>query len=693
MTGGRALATFALTLALTTCTDTHLQEVAPVPTFLDDKLALSGSLCTRSPESLVFPLRVLFVVDGSESMRVTDPPDPTTGTTRREDVVREVWTALLAQGIEDVRVGIVRFSAEAQSRTPVDVDGDGVTDSYFTADPVQLDVATAALGVTDRVTNYAAALAEAHFELRGELAAADLESLPLSKYVVVFLSDGVPDVDPTDAQGNGASQILAGVGQLQELAALFRVGQFSFHTVYLSAGQGPAADKPAQDLLQQMAAAGGGTYRSIPNGEAINFIGVDFSVIRRVFTLKTLAVVNLNAVLDDAQVQHLSAHASELEERLTPEQIAGGFTDTSGDAQLGCGEPLVDSDGDGLADLVEVLVGADPLLPDSDDDGLSDRVEWDLAPSRDPLDPSDAGCYVPSPCTPDPAAPAPADPDAPPLCACLVDLDVDGVCDCATDPDSCADPDLGRDCVDLDRDGWCDCDDLDRDGFCDYPDRDGDGLPDCEEIYFGTAKNGVDSDADGLPDLMEARRRTSPVAVDVAGDYDFDRTTNGAEVPGGTDPLCDDAALRSRLAYRYHLETTGLEGDRTCYTFTVGNITLVPTLPNPSPWAHPTEPEATDDAFPFDPADPTVSNAINYHQPVHSPTGPLGDGLNRVLVFAGEVAFDDPNAYARFRVACVAPRFAQPGSFKNPPSGKLVLTEADFTDVADFDPETDCRRP
>lgn len=680
-----ALLLAAAALPLLTCTDTHLQEIAPVPTFLDDKLALSGELCTSSPESLVFPLRVLFVVDASESMRVTDPPDPATGLTRREVTVREAWTALLNQGIADVRIGILRFSAEAQSRTPVDLDADGVTDTWFSADPVQLDAATAALAATDRTTNYAGALAEAYFELRNELSRAELESLPLSKYVVVFVSDGIPDVDPTDAQGNGADQILAGVSQLEELADLFRVGDFSFHTVYLSAGQGPAADQPAQELLQQMAATGGGSYRSIPNGEAINFIGVDFSVIRRVFTLRTLAVVNLAAVLDDAQNAFLAERASELEARLTPEQIAGGFTDTTHDERLGCGEPLVDSDGDGLADLVEILAHSDPLMPDTDDDGLSDRIEWDLAPSRDPLDPTDSGCHVASPCVPDAADPT--------LCACLVDLDVDGVCDCAAEPETCADPDLGRDCADLDLDGWCDCPDEDRDGFCDYADRDGDRLNDCEEVYLGTSRNGVDFDADGLPDLMEAYRRTSPVSVDIHGDYDFDQTENGAEVQGGTDPLCDDAALRSRLAYRYDLETVGLVGDRTCYRFEVGNITLVPTLPNPSPWAFPTEPQATDDAFPYDPANPGVSNALNYHQPVHSPTGPLGDGLNRVLVFAGEVAFDDPTAYARFRVACVAPRFVQPGSFKNPPSGRLSLTEADFVDVVDFDPETDCRRP
>ncbi|MCA9513967.1 MAG: VWA domain-containing protein [Myxococcales bacterium] len=645
------------------CTDADLLPIPPVKPFIDDKLAIEGDLCTRSPESLVFPLRVLFVVDASESMRVTDPADPLTGETRRETAVREAWEKLLAAGISDVRVGILRFSAEAQSRTPVDTDGDGLTDSYFSADPAQLGVATAALGVTDRTTNYVAALSEAYFELRTELAGADLESLPLSRYVVVFVSDGLPDVDPTDAAPGGLDTVLDGVSQLRELAKLFRVGDFQFHTVYLSAGQGLALDKPAQDLLETMADLGGGNYRSVPNGEEIDFLGVDFSVIRRVFTLKTLAAVNLDTIVDSEQQAALTAASDALERALDPDQVRAGFVDIDGDGHLSCGEPLVDSDGDGLSDLVEAVVGSDPLRQDTDDDGLSDRDEWDLQGSHDLLDGSDSGCYVPSPCLLD-------DQD---LCACLVDSDADGVCDCAEDASGACQGPGGRDCVDADEDGLCDCPDADADGFCDYADRDGDLLRDCEEIYRGTAQNGADSDADGVPDLLEVRLRTSAVEPDTARDLDFDQTPNGDEVLGGTDPLCGDAAFRSRTAIRYTLEERGLVGDTTCYHLGVHNITLASTLENPTPAAR----ERDGDA-----AEPFVDR-----------TGLLGNGLNRVLVFAGEVAFDDPQAFARFRVACVAVRYREPGAYKNPPSGKVTLVDSDFVDVRDFDIARDCVTP
>ncbi len=635
------------------CTDADLAVIPEPPTYRDDKLAISGELCTRAPESLVFPLRVLFVVDASESMRVTDPADPVSGETRRERAVREAWQALLAQGAQDVRVGVLRFSAEAQSRTPVDRDGDGVTDSYFTVDQTVLSAATAALGQTDRTTNYVAALGEAYYELRTELVAADLESLPLSKYVVVFVSDGLPDVDPDDAVANGTDEILASVDALYELASLFRVGDFSLHTVYLSSGQGPALDRPAQELLQQMADLGGGSYRSVAGGEEIDFIGgVDLSVIRRVFTLKSLTAVNLQTLLDGDQVATLQARSVDLEGALDQAAIAAAFVDVDGDGHLSCGEPLTDSDGDGLSDLVEALIGSDPLVGDTDDDGLGDRLEWELRGTHDPTDPGDAGCFVPSPCVMDDTG----------ACACVLDADVDGLCDCDEDPDApCADA-FGHDCVDLDLDGWCDCPDRDGDGFCDYEDRDGDALADCEEVYYGSASNGVDSDADGLPDPVEARTGTSPVDADALGDFDFDLTNNGDEVRGATDPLCADAPFRSRQAYRYDVDDLGLDGDRTCYAFDVSNITLAPTLDNP---------DARPDA-----------------------RGVHGAATNRILVFAGEVAFDDPQAYAGFRVACVEARYwGPPEDFKDPPSGKIRLTEDDFVAAGSFDPTRDCRGP
>ncbi len=597
----------ALLVALSACSRADLEKIPPAPPPpRDDKLELEGALCTRSPEDREFPLRVLFLVDGSESMEVTDPVDPATGETRREAAVRAAWQRLLARGDDAVRVGIVRFSAQAQSRTPVDADGDMLPESFFTTSADQLEAATRALRVTDRTTNYRNALDEAWFEMRTEMLRADQESLPRSTYVVVFVSDGLPDTVEDEQGRNTADGIVEGVAALQELADLFQVGRFAFHTIYLSTDQGAVVDQPAQALLTAMAEAGDGTYRSVPNGERLDFLQLDLTALRRVFTLRSLVAVNVNMVQDAAQLP------GAVQERFD----ADAYKDIDLDGAPSCGDPLVDSDGDGLADLVERRIGTDPLDPDTDGDGLRDRTEWLFGASGlDPLDGGDAGCFVGD------------------------QVEVGG-----------------PDCVDADGDGFCDCPDADGDGRCEYPDSDGDGLIDCEEVFVGTRQQGADTDADGLPDPVEWRFRTSPVRADDLDDLDWDRTDNAVEVRSGGDPLCDDAAGRSKVAYDYQVNDEGVDADRACYTFRVGEITLLPTAAN---------------------------------EAAEAP----GNGWNRVLVYAGEGAFDEPGAFAGWRVACVDARYELAGDRKTPPSGVVRLGDEDFVELVDFDAARDCRRP
>ncbi len=376
-------------LALLACSRTTLEPVPEEPPPpRDDRVTLEGRLCTSPPGSKRFPLRVLFVVDASESMEVTDPPDPETGETFREQAVRAAWQTLLqtedgAPRIDaDARVGVVRFSAQARSRTPVDLNGDELPDTYFTDDVEQLETATRALRETDRTTNYVNALDEAYFELRTEMLGAEAESLPRSRYVLVFLSDGLPD-SANAGRRNNAGGIMESVGRLAELAELFDVGSFELHTVYLSTDQGVLLDQPAQALLEGMAELGGGTYRSVPNGEAVDFLHIDLSALERVFSLQSLVALNTHALQDFAQVPT----------RRVPRLDEGAYKDVDHDGAPSCGDLLIDSDADGLSDLVERRVGSDPFVGDTDGDGVGDRIEWALRSSGlDPLDPGDTGC-------------------------------------------------------------------------------------------------------------------------------------------------------------------------------------------------------------------------------------------------------------------------------------------------------------
>jgi hypothetical protein len=602
--------------AFVTCTDASLERLPPPPPPVpDNKLTVSGEVCTQNPEDLDFPLRVLFLVDCSESMEITDPPDLETGLTGREVAVQETVEALLTGG-GDVEVSVVRFSSETQPLT-AQLDEEDQVVSYFTDDLDYVLARIPMLGENDRTTNYIAALAEAYAEIRHELMHTDQEALALSTYHVIMITDGLPDVEGDETIENSSENIIESVEALMELGHVFHVSTISLNTALISSGNA-AVDAAAEELLQEMADEGHGTYRSFESGGELNFLYVDLTTLKRVFTLRTLVVQNANAVV----------HA---------------------DASM------PDSDGDGMDDWTELAVGSNPLMPDTDGDGCRDGIEHrHRASGMDPLDPGDCQCLLPDYCF---------DNDENGECDCDDDDD-SGVCDCEEDEEETC-------CVDDDDDGLCDCIDEDDDGVCDpenYSDDDGDGLVNCEERYAGTNRAGPDSDGDGLIDFLELRFGTSADIDDVADDFDWDLVPNGEEVRTATDPRHASTTGRHELAYRYSVGESAMSGGSTCYDFKVSNITLTEMIAD---------------------AEPTTGPAAQGYS-----------GTNRVLVYAGEVPFDDLESYARFRVACVAARYwtvvdenGEQVQYRVPSSGQMKLVDEDFVDLATFDPATDCRTP
>ena len=278
MTRAAYLAAAAVCLAGCSNVDLEVPPDPPPPPF-DDKLELYGESCTRDPGLVTFPVKVLFVIDTSQSMNVTDPE------CGRCDAVQEIIDVLLPE--DGVEIAVVSFNGATAVLTQADNDGDGVLDGDgFTRDPEQLAVAVAELARGNATTDYEGALGVALEVLANDMLAAGQDDLSRAKYVVVFHSDGLPN--PVTPDHNTPGRIWGLVDGIKALEEEFPVREIRLHATYLSVDTPREVRDEATRLLNGMAERGDGTFRDFDVGRATSFVQVDFTAIRRLFALKSL---------------------------------------------------------------------------------------------------------------------------------------------------------------------------------------------------------------------------------------------------------------------------------------------------------------------------------------------------------------------------------------------------------------------
>lgn len=539
---GATVALLAIAV-LAACTDVTLGVVPPSPAAaLDDHLEIDGTFCTEPAADTAFPVKLVFLIDLSNSMCYSDPasgactaarcdqgpnnPGANHTPPRRMQAVQEVLDRFA--GNPAVSFAVVTFSSNVQAY-PYDR-----TKQVFTTDVSALGLDR--LRNVDSVTDYQGALSKVKGLLAEDMAnTAKLRKseLPRTKYAVIFLTDGAPfprcsraepqKNNPPDAAAcdtqpstcticqiggkqnlfpalkagedyNAPYQLIQIVEETHRLAEAYGVGDLKFHSALLRVDNAVEccpvcfADDPdgtlAENLLRAVSRPdlGEGSFTRFTTTRDLSFVDYNFTSLRQSFAARTLVAVPGNMVASAAG-------------------------------------PEVDTDGDGLSDDLEFRLGTDRRKADSDSDGYSDLFEHRRGGLFDPL--------------------------------------VSNLARCQEHSLKCPDH---------------------------HPcDTDGDGLFDCEEDELGTDPELVDSDADGLPDGVEWRFGLDPTAYDIHGDLDYDGIPNGEEVAGFSSPTERDGPKRGDWAVQVSLEelappTDGGGDGRACYRFAAKNLRLPSTL-------------------------------------------------------------------------------------------------------------------
>lgn len=473
------------------------------------RYTIGDVFCTRGSLEITVPFKLLVIMDYSGSMDMSDPRG------LRIDAVQ----ALVDQYANDPSVyfGFLRFGSLNYPLTSLGKD--------FTNEPNRLDAAMTELKANNTVpqgaTNYQQALEWAWDAIDTDMRRPD--QVPGTRYGVLFVTDGRPNEPeqgtPDQALAANRPKVrdritgCEGYKADQPLATMVEWLNTYFINVQ---GPDPAASQLLRDMAEGVGSGpcdndnwGHGVFTEVNDPADLEF-DLDLPKLRKVF-------VNRGGFFF---VHH---------------QLRAAYQG---------GEMVMakDSDGDGLADFLEVEdPGQDPWASsrfkgDTDGDGISDLVAWSLG-----LQPNQATLVE--------VHPRPPAADELLSLGMLEDLGV-----LRAQPE----------------------------------DKDGDGLTDDEELFLGTDERKVDSDRDGLPDGLELRFFLNPLdGSDTALDADGDGLDARTEVETGMDPHHKEPDwFREKYAYQVSrgdeqlLEErdpiTGHVVIRTCYGFSVRNVLFRP---------------------------------------------------------------------------------------------------------------------
>ncbi len=522
------------------CGNPPLVRPPPPVDVTNNELELEGTVCPTPPSDAVFPVKILFLVDTSGSLVVTDPADV------RGTAISQVIKKY--QGLPGLEFDVITFSSAIVNVT-----------NGFTSTP-DLGAISAAVGQADNLTDDQGALAAAYNALTQDMLKSTPAERARSRYIVIMFTDGTPDplcsadttpcgsmscmphshcvpttvlnassqqqeqyacdpdylvctvpkknwatafnppVDPSlypdllaGANYNTTPQLVTAVTEMMALQKQYHVGSIELDTNLLfpvAALSNPLAvpfdlDLPAaQALLQAMAAAGNGTYQVFTSNTDINFLNINFSSIQVNNDVVITYATNTNAI----------------------ETGSGISTDTDADG-------LSDDQENGLGTCAALGTTTCKKPWDSDGDGYGDFIEVQYEESGfDPLDPTKPTV-------------------------------------------KCVNPGV---------------------------DTDGDGLMDCEEVFLKTDPLSPDTDGDLTLDNTEVRTGLNPLdPTDAMGDINKDGILNQHEVQLGLTPVAQVSTQERQYALTYAFDSSTTDAAAaSCYQFAIQHLRLMDTGPS-----------------------------------------------------------------------------------------------------------------
>ena len=149
---------------------------------VENTARVEAEFCTENPQDLVFPVKVLFVLDSSCSMNDSDPQR------LRVDAVESVVDEYI--DFPGYHFGLMSFSNDIEILTP--------PDEPFTEERSVMQDALANVPNGYGNTNYSAALSQAYTLITTDIAE-NPEEAPRTTYITIFMSDGVPTDNMGDA--------------------------------------------------------------------------------------------------------------------------------------------------------------------------------------------------------------------------------------------------------------------------------------------------------------------------------------------------------------------------------------------------------------------------------------------------------------------------------------------------------------